>query len=326
MTETTGSSPLARGLPGVGLHHLDKRRIIPARAGFTRRSSSCSTPCRDHPRSRGVYEAWPSFKPRCLGSSPLARGLRTDASPSSASVRIIPARAGFTAASASRPRQRTDHPRSRGVYACQRARLSGEVGSSPLARGLHRPRPSGRTAAGIIPARAGFTSGGAARSAPPPDHPRSRGVYAPSGCGVVSAWGSSPLARGLPVRAPQSVALARIIPARAGFTSRPTRPRLSRTDHPRSRGVYTFMMPSIVMHSGSSPLARGLQDDVVCPRGWRGIIPARAGFTTDFPTFALTNKDHPRSRGVYTINCTTVNSLKGSSPLARGLPDAVVYW
>ena len=255
---SAGSSPLARGLLGDRVLVRRHVGIIPARAGFTRPGRPSNRGAWDHPRSRGVYCPDGGAGEVFLGSSPLARGLRTDASPSSASVRIIPARAGFTAASASRPRQRTDHPRSRGVYACQRARLSGEVGSSPLARGLHRPRPSGRTAAGIIPARAGFTSGGAARSAPPPDHPRSRGVYAPSGCGVVSAWGSSPLARGLPVRAPQSVALARIIPARAGFTSRPTRPRLSRTDHPRSRGVYTFMMPSIVMHSGSSPLARGL--------------------------------------------------------------------
>ena len=158
MTETTGSSPLARGLPGVGLHHLDKRRIIPARAGFTRRSSSCSTPCRDHPRSRGVYEAWPSFKPRCLGSSPLARGLLPRWRGRRGVFGIIPARAGFTNGRVPVERVREDHPRSRGVYRSVSVPSAPENGSSPLARGLRVPEGSAVGGGGIIPARAGFTS------------------------------------------------------------------------------------------------------------------------------------------------------------------------
>ena len=41
--EVTGSSPLARGLPGALDLELHGRRIIPARAGFTRRSSGKAT-------------------------------------------------------------------------------------------------------------------------------------------------------------------------------------------------------------------------------------------------------------------------------------------
>ena len=70
-----GSSPLARGLPdhAVALVALD--RIIPARAGFTRRAS-CSAPhAADHPRSRGVYHHTTYLVTRSMGSSPLARGL-----------------------------------------------------------------------------------------------------------------------------------------------------------------------------------------------------------------------------------------------------------
>ena len=51
----TGSSPLARGLPGTAGRFQPGAGIIPARAGFTRsllHVISCST---DHPRSRGVY-------------------------------------------------------------------------------------------------------------------------------------------------------------------------------------------------------------------------------------------------------------------------------
>ena len=54
---------------------------------------------------------------------------------------------------------------------------------------------------------------------------------------------------------------------------------MSFMDHPRSRGVYTFMIPSMVMHSGSSPLARGLLECLDGLEALCGIIPARAGFT-----------------------------------------------
>ena len=52
---------------------------------------------------------------------------------------------------------------------------------------------------------------------------------------------------------------------------------------------------------GSSPLARGLR---AVGRG-AGSGP----------------RDHPRSRGVYTINTAVVQEIWGSSPLARGLHD-----
>ena len=53
--ESDGSSPLARGLrQGVAQDDLAPG-IIPARAGFTRRSAPASMRRPDHPRSRGVY-------------------------------------------------------------------------------------------------------------------------------------------------------------------------------------------------------------------------------------------------------------------------------
>ena len=50
-----GSSPLARGLHGVAQAEEANRRIIPARAGFTRRPCVRRRRGQDHPRSRGVY-------------------------------------------------------------------------------------------------------------------------------------------------------------------------------------------------------------------------------------------------------------------------------
>ena len=70
---------------------------------------------------------------------------------------------------------------------------------------------------------------------------------------------------------------------------------------------------------GSSPLARGLLLQLVGENAGLGIIPARAGFTQSLPTFAVLNKDHPRSRGVYPAWGRTEEGDRGSSPLARGL-------
>ena len=51
-------------------------------------------------------------------------------------LRIIPARAGFTRDRGGRLRPDQDHPRSRGVYHARRIDVIRPDGSSPLARGL----------------------------------------------------------------------------------------------------------------------------------------------------------------------------------------------
>ena len=131
-----GSSPLARGLPV--LHEPDGtlRRIIPARAGFTRQDMRRPHPAADHPRSRGVYRVRHSNVVALGGSSPLARGLRHVRHRPSDRLRIIPARAGFTPGTTPLVTMAGDHPRSRGVYVTERWELRPDEGSSPLARGL----------------------------------------------------------------------------------------------------------------------------------------------------------------------------------------------
>ncbi len=133
----SGSSPLARGLPGGGVVGVLDGGIIPARAGFTRAPPPGRRCDPDHPRSRGVYQG------TCGRVSLVGR--------------IIPARAGFTARRpARRPRGR-DHPRSRGVYAYRVMTGLLGVGSSPLARGLPTLEIRHEITDRIIPARAGFT-------------------------------------------------------------------------------------------------------------------------------------------------------------------------
>ena len=131
-----GSSPLARGLPIHMARATPLGRIIPARAGFTRRTRSGRSRSWDHPRSRGVYRGGSLLGFLSPGSSPLARGLLVGGGASPVGGGIIPARAGFTSLSPPVCCACADHPRSRGVYP-KGVPVSGAAqGSSPLARGL----------------------------------------------------------------------------------------------------------------------------------------------------------------------------------------------
>ena len=253
------------------------------------------------------------------GSSPLARGLLKVHPQQYLHVGIIPARAGFTARSARHFISAEDHPRSRGVYIPPGLDCSGLVGSSPLARGLHRAAARLLLAPGIIPARAGFTRVQGCPSARRRDHPRSRGVYVRGRGSPVGGRGSSPLARGLPGLAVGDRAAVGIIPARAGFTQRGVQNLAGAPDHPRSRGVYGAEAPAPFQTSGSSPLARGLRKALVAIVVPVRIIPARAGFTVIGPTRTRRPTDHPRSRGVYPLPTRPPSESAGSSPLARGL-------
>ena len=198
MVIAEGSSPLARGLLSGRDDDSFRRRIIPARAGFTGRPPQRRPPSGDHPRSRGVYSHTLEMRVQRVGSSPLARGLLRLCQEKVPVGGIIPARAGFTEYGTRVVRSFPDHPRSRGVYDGLRVALNSASGSSPLARGLHATGPLRRDYRR--------------------DHPRSRGVYRWSGHTSPRGAGSSPLARGLPRGGRPDRHGHGIIPARAGFT------------------------------------------------------------------------------------------------------------
>ena len=261
---------------------------------------------------RTFPEAW-------SGSSPLARGLLGAPLVLRQGVGIIPARAGFTVRHRGARQGRWDHPRSRGVYPGYVTWVGPTPGSSPLARGLHTDRLPAVQGAGIIPARAGFTSLLCRSSTASRDHPRSRGVYSQPDDKGTNAWGSSPLARGLRVSTKDILAGGRIIPARAGFTRLRGAITEQVRDHPRSRGVYVTGPHPRIRVVGSSPLARGLLNGIVRALDRTGIIPARAGFTPRFVSPIISPQDHPRSRGVYLATARYRPASTGSSPLARGL-------
>ena len=171
----------------------------------------------------------------------------------------------------------------------------------------------------IIPARAGFTIIRLVTGPSFWDHPRSRGVYLRIVKRMRCRCGSSPLARGLLFDVVAQPERVRIIPARAGFTSKRPPELWPIGDHPRSRGVYQWENVTLPPAVGSSPLARGLRQRKGGPPRRRGIIPARAGFTTIANIGDVRDEDHPRSRGVYNSRNDSGGGVLGSSPLARGL-------
>ena len=130
-----GSSPHARGTPGIVRHEPVSCGIIPACAGNT--ECDCDgAPCiRDHPRMRG--EHYNAVRSACStqGSSPHARGTQRYRTASAKSAGIIPACAGNTIMRSARLAQRRDHPRMRGEHSVIGQQAQNQQGSSPHARG-----------------------------------------------------------------------------------------------------------------------------------------------------------------------------------------------
>ena len=254
-----GSSPHARGLRARTQHRELLPGIIPACAGFTFHSHFLNQ----------LVE----------GSSPHARGLPDGGHGVGQADRIIPACAGFTPGRSRCCSRWGDHPRMRGVYHFFSPFWRMTAGSSPHARGLRRILINSYVKRRIIPARAGFTRRALVSKPKRRDHPRTRGVYVARSPPTIVGGGSSPHARGLPEAREGPSPPARIIPARAGFTTPHPRRIRRGGDHPRTRGVYPDDSSVAQRHAGSSPHARGLQAPAGPARRVHRIIPARAGFT-----------------------------------------------
>ena len=155
-----------------------------------------------------------------VGSSPLARGTRLILMIAALLARLIPARAGNTLALRCAIRASPAHPRSRGEHPTNALPSECVAGSSPLARGTQQTVTSARKWSRLIPARAGNTLLQSGASVSRPAHPRSRGEHASAQRALRHAHGSSPLARGTQPGTPAGKSHARLIPARAGNTSK----------------------------------------------------------------------------------------------------------
>ena len=191
-----GSSPLTRGKHRVRPVLSRIIRLIPAHAGKTRWIVTALKCSAAHPRSRGENVDRVVAFQGVEGSSPLTRG-KLDASVIlGLAARLIPAHAGKTPSRMISPGSLAAHPRSRGenqgVQFCQ----GGPEGSSPLTRGKHICKETGKGVNRLIPAHAGKTRRRSVSISPRAAHPRSRGENATQPCVSMPSLGSSPLTRG----------------------------------------------------------------------------------------------------------------------------------
>ena len=259
-TASAGSSPRARGTLGNHGKIDSFRRFIPASAGNT---VSWDHPERQqsvHPRERGEHSQNRLIHAEELGSSPRARGTPAVHHPDNRRVRFIPASAGNTCNDAGHDLRDAVHPRERGEHSEALGSANVQAGSSPRARGT---REVGRADEGLrrfIPASAGNTAR--------PDgvislfsvHPRERGEHAAVDHSDDLGSGSSPRARGTPLKFALLTAILRFIPASAGNTLPAFRRSGSGPVHPRERGEHPSWKRASTTGSGSSPRARGTHD------------------------------------------------------------------
>ena len=298
---SAGSSPRVRGKRPRARDRVDRRRIIPARAGQTSTAFAPAFASSDHPRACGANARPTGHHDGLSGSSPRVRGKRCPAIRVVTRMRIIPARAGQTARSRCRCRTARDHPRACGANGHGQHVTVDVRGSSPRVRGKLRRPPAKTPVTRIIPARAGQTSPPCRDCRAHPDHPRACGANRFFPSAVVCAFGSSPRVRGKQRLTGRFRATVRIIPARAGQTDRQDRTARHQTDHPRACGANTIFSAKAVSSAGSSPRVRGKRGGHRVDTSHGRIIPARAGQTSNSRSSATKPSDHPRACGANSV-------------------------
>ena len=233
------------------------RRIIPACAGSTTRTTSRAWQGRDHPLMRGEHRVKKQGGKPEKGSSPHARGALQRENVVEKQLGIIPACAGSTMTLGTPMVGVGDHPRMRGEHTACTAPSLTRGGSSPHARGALCPLCGWGTLPGIIPACAGSTSCRATTTSRRRDHPRMRGEHGIKSSLISSPTGSSPHARGARGRRRRGAKPKGIIPACAGSTYASSSHMAASRDHPRMRGEHREQALRQFNERGSSPHARG---------------------------------------------------------------------
>ena len=312
-----GSSPRGRGKLEVWSEGSLRWRLIPARAGKTRRILREVRPRQAHPRAGG--ENAPPLRRTLVptGSSPRGRGKRMASLPRPAPSRLIPARAGKTFPGWLNRGARRAHPRAGGENFTRPSCEPVTGGSSPRGRGKRQIDTPASRRRGLIPARAGKTCRCRHPHRAAPAHPRAGGENPGAWWLPVVAGGSSPRGRGKPsvsgdghflsgssprgrgklANAVPGASGKRLIPARAGKTGPRAGQRSREAAHPRAGGENALAAVGVEPAEGSSPRGRGKQTVWRAGKHRVRLIPARAGKTR--PSFGpnLPLRAHPRAGG-----------------------------
>ena len=274
-----GSSPRARGTHAATARSSGAGRFIPASAGNTSANADIWDSPAVHPRERGEHSATINLSSATSGSSPRARGTRSDPAVKNEVKRFIPASAGNTQSGTIQLLLTPVHPRERGEHAIWAFRSALAAGSSPRARGTPPTATAENEALRFIPASAGNTLAANCWSAGKAVHPRERGEHRSRRRMVRQPFGSSPRARGTHGEVVPSAYFQRFIPASAGNTRSGRRWAIRPAVHPRERGEHTPVGMPFSSHTGSSPRARGTHRIRLCLEPHSRFIPASAGNT-----------------------------------------------
>ena len=210
-------------------------------------------------------------------SSPHGRGKHRCGLTRRRSRGFIPAWAGKTGHRLATHDQPPAHPRVDGENQDPARWVAHHGGSSPRGRGKRTAR-----ARASIAIRAHPRAGGENESAP------GRSVW---------LMGSSPRGRGKHVHAFFQHVHERLIPARAGKTSRKTAASSTSWAHPRAGGENDVMRRVDAPLTGSSPRGRGKRRRRSRPDVDPRLIPARAGKTTATKPTRCRSTAHPRAGG-----------------------------
>ena len=210
------------------------------------------------------------------------------------------------------------HPRAGGENSDFMAVNIVERGSSPRGRGKSDHAKNPRNRARLIPARAGKTVGVCPYCGMWWAHPRAGGENENLPAAGAGWDGSSPRGRGKPRAVMTSAAPLRLIPARAGKTTRRRASPPTSRAHPRAGGENRSAPVENRQQEGSSPRGRGKHSHAIPERLHPRLIPTRAGKT--FPGWLNrgARRAHPRAGGENGRGLGDTRRPVGSSPRGRG--------
>ena len=193
-----------------------------------------------------------------------------------------------------------------------------ERGSSPRGRGKPDHAKNPRNRARLIPARAGKTVGVCPYCGMWWAHPRAGGENENLPAAGAGWDGSSPRGRGKPRAVMTSAAPLRLIPARAGKTTRRRASPPTSRAHPRAGGENRSAPVENRQQEGSSPRGRGKHSHAIPERLHPRLIPARAGKTGGVVRRIAALAAHPRAGGENSSHSSRSSAPPGSSPRGRG--------
>ena len=149
-------------------------------------------------------------------------------------------------------------------------------------------------------------------------HPHAGGENKPISDNMSLMKGSSPRGRGKPGGPLGGAGGRRLIPARAGKTSRARVWCWGSRDHPRAGGENWAARRATCPSLGSSPRGRGKLDALARVGAGDGLIPARAGKTVGLRYAFRSAQAHPRAGGENRRPPPFHRGKSGSSPRGRG--------